>query len=293
MVQQRDELGLSLSLSFPGSFNHNHKLTNNNNQTAHVSSPLELNDLVPSATPNLVPENNTQKSHSGPKMETCREDRRYSLTGIDLNGLPTADMGDEADRVLSPNSTPSSLCGNKRSLIREGANGENVTEFSIDQEDGDNSRKKLRLSIDQTAILEASFREHNTLSHNQKTALAKRLGLKHRQVEVWFQNRRARTKLKQTEIDYEFLKTYFRALTEENAKLKKEVQELRTFKLSPQVSIPPTTLTICPSCEHLSEPSSAPTFSVCPSSTRSETPQVHAMSTTTIASISTCAPNVD
>ncbi|KAL1826414.1 hypothetical protein ACET3Z_004826 [Daucus carota] len=81
--------------------------------------------------------------------------------------------------------------------------------------------------------------------------------------------------------------------SEENAKLKKEVQELRAFKLSPQFSIPPTTLTICPSCEHFSKSSSAPTLSVCPSSTHSKQPQVHAMSASTIDSISTCAPNVD
>ncbi|KAH6759065.1 homeobox protein 2 [Perilla frutescens var. frutescens] len=61
-----------------------------------------------------------------------------------------------------------------------------------DEEDADNARKKLRLSKDQSVILQESFKEHNTLSPKQKMALAKRLGLRPRQVEVWFQNTRAR-----------------------------------------------------------------------------------------------------
>ncbi|RLM65348.1 homeobox-leucine zipper protein HOX17-like [Panicum miliaceum] len=134
-----------------------------------------------------------------------------------------------------------------------------------DEEDGgcgiDGSRKKLRLSKDQAAVLEDSFREHPTLNPRQKAALAQQLGLRPRQVEVWFQNRRARTKLKQTEVDCEFLKRCCETLTEENRRLQKEVQELRALKLvSPHLYMhmsPPTTLTMCPSCERVSSSASS------------------------------------
>nr|ACR36347.1 unknown [Zea mays] len=74
--------------------------------------------------------------------------------------------------------------------------GEDGLRGGSDEEDGgcgiDGSRKKLRLSKDQSAVLEDSFREHPTLNPRQKAALAQQLGLRPRQVEVWFQNRRAR-----------------------------------------------------------------------------------------------------
>ncbi|XBH70262.1 hypothetical protein VPH35_097958 [Triticum aestivum] len=61
-----------------------------------------------------------------------------------------------------------------------------------DEDDGGSARKKLRLSKEQAAFLEESFKEHSTLNPRQKVALAKQLNLRPRQVEVWFQNRRAR-----------------------------------------------------------------------------------------------------
>uniref|UniRef100_J3L9L2 Homeobox domain-containing protein n=2 Tax=Oryza brachyantha TaxID=4533 RepID=J3L9L2_ORYBR len=67
-------------------------------------------------------------------------------------------------------------------------------------------RKKLRLTREQATLLEDSFRAHTILSHAQKQELAGRAGLSARQVEVWFQNRRARTKLKQTEADCDLLR---------------------------------------------------------------------------------------
>lgn len=92
------------------------------------------------------------------------------MKGIDVNRLPatTVDMEEEAG-VSSPNSTISSVSG-KRSLERsETGNGDDLLDCSrglinSDEEDGDNCRKKLRLSKDQSAVLEDSFKEHNTLN---------------------------------------------------------------------------------------------------------------------------------
>nr|CAD1823174.1 unnamed protein product [Ananas comosus var. bracteatus] len=54
------------------------------------------------------------------------------------------------------------------------------------------TRKKLRLTKDQLALLESSFVQHNTLNSSMKQELAHKLNLSPRQVEVWFQNKRAR-----------------------------------------------------------------------------------------------------
>lgn len=74
-----------------------------------------------------------------------------------------------------------------------------------------------------------------------------------------------RTKLKQTEVDCEYLKRCCENLTEENRRLQKEVQELRALKLSPQLYMhmnPPTTLTMCPSCERVAVSSSSSSSTV-------------------------------
>ncbi|KAK8626196.1 hypothetical protein V6N13_133848 [Hibiscus sabdariffa] len=124
---------------------------------------------------------------SDPNSGSFRPQARPFLRGIDVNRLPSTVGNEEEVGVSSPNSTISSV-GAKRSE-REANGG------ISDEEDGDTSRKKIRLSKDQSTILEESFKEHNTLNPKQKLALAKQLGLRPRQVEVWFQNRRARTGL--------------------------------------------------------------------------------------------------
>ncbi|OIW17608.1 hypothetical protein TanjilG_28958 [Lupinus angustifolius] len=192
------------------------------------------------------------------------------LRGIAVNAAPppslaVASAGDDENGVSSPNSTVSSVSGKR--LERE-ANGDDTdaaerascTRGGSDDDggdgdgDGENSKKKLRLSKEQALVLEDTFKEHNTLNPKQKQALANQLNLRPRQVEVWFQNRRARTKLKQTEVDCEYLKRCCEHLSEENRRLQKEVQELRTLKLSSHLYMhmnPPTTLTMCPSCQRV------------------------------------------
>ncbi|XP_010529979.1 PREDICTED: homeobox-leucine zipper protein HAT1 [Tarenaya hassleriana] len=229
MMTEEEDMGLSLSLGFA----QNHR-------------PLQLNLKPTSFVSNLhkFPWNQTFVSsaadHQNPPF----------LGGIDVNRAPSTGDCEEEAGVSSPNSTISSTISGKRSE-REG----NDHRVSSDEEDGgETSRKKLRLSKDQSAILEDTFKEHNTLNPKQKMALAKQLGLTPRQVEVWFQNRRARTKLKQTEVDCEYLKRCVEKLTEDNRRLQKEVAELRALKLSPQFygqMAPPTTLIMCPSCERV------------------------------------------
>nr|GMD62554.1 homeobox-leucine zipper protein HOX11-like [Ipomoea batatas] len=183
-----------------------------------------------------------------------------------------------AEEVSSPNSVASSFRAIDFSIFKRNRNGaavddgrasdaaanggasEPASRASDEDENGVNARKKLRLSKEQSAYLEESFKEHHTLNPKQKHALAKQLNLRPRQVEVWFQNRRARTKLKQTEVDCEYLKRCCETLREENRRLHKELQELRALKSSNPfyMHLPATTLTMCPSCEKVASTSTAP-----------------------------------
>ncbi|WRX08848.1 Homeobox domain - like 3 [Theobroma cacao] len=279
--EKDDGLGLSLSLG-----------------CAQNHPSLKLN-LMPLASPRMqnLQQKNTWNElfQSSVKLDQVDEmsvvpqfkhadrnlDTRSFLRGIDVNRAPATVDCEEEGGVSSPNSTISSISGkrNERDPVGDETEAERAScSRASDDEDGgaggDASRKKLRLSKEQSLLLEETFKEHSTLNPKQKLALAKQLNLRPRQVEVWFQNRRARTKLKQTEVDCEYLKRCCENLTEENRRLQKEVQELRALKLSPQLYMhmnPPTTLTMCPSCERVavssSSSSSAATASSTPTST--------------------------
>ncbi|WOK92257.1 hypothetical protein Cni_G00948 [Canna indica] len=140
----------------------------------------------------------------------------------------------------------------------EGAEAERLSYRGSDEEDDGGVRKKLRLTKEQSAMLEDRFKEHSTINPKQKHALAEQLNLRPRQIEVWFQNRRARTKLKQMEVDCEFLKKCCQKLGEENRRLQKELQQLKALKAAPpaQLNFPAAAaanLTMCPSCGRTSE----------------------------------------
>uniref|UniRef100_A0A0E0LVQ0 Homeobox domain-containing protein n=1 Tax=Oryza punctata TaxID=4537 RepID=A0A0E0LVQ0_ORYPU len=168
-----------------------------------------------------------------------------------------------------------------------GGGGERSSSRASDDDEGASARKKLRLSKEQSAFLEESFKEHSTLNPKQKVALAKQLNLRPRQVEVWFQNRRARTKLKQTEVDCEYLKRCCETLTEENRRLHKELAELRALKTARPfyMHLPATTLSMCPSCERVaSNPATASTSAPAPAAVPSPSPAPTAAARTAVAS---------
>ncbi|PKA49597.1 Homeobox-leucine zipper protein HOX11 [Apostasia shenzhenica] len=187
---------------------------------------------------NLLPLASVHRRETTPpehpwSAEKSRNSEAYSTRGFDVNEAPAAESAEEGGAAASSSSRAS------------------------DEEENGGPRKKLRLSKEQSAFLEQSFKEHNTLNPKEKLALARQLNLRPRQVEVWFQNRRARTKLKQTEVDCEYLKRCCETLKEENRRLQKELSELRALKTSQPffLQLPATTLSMCPSCERVSSSS--------------------------------------
>uniref|UniRef100_A0A5B7C668 Homeobox-leucine zipper protein n=1 Tax=Davidia involucrata TaxID=16924 RepID=A0A5B7C668_DAVIN len=112
------------------------------------------------------------------------------------------------------------------------------------------SEKKRRLSFDQVKALEKIFEVDNRIEPEQKARLAAELCLQPRQVAIWFQNRRARSKTKQLETDYnllnadyESLEVNFNLLQQEKEALIAEIKELKA-KLGEQNK----------ECNHCTEP---------------------------------------
>ncbi|KAH7844914.1 hypothetical protein Vadar_033004 [Vaccinium darrowii] len=179
---------------------------------------------------------------SSPNSTTVSSILFQNQMDLSLNGRSKGDL----EKIAS-------ICTNSDHCDTDQRGGADGSSEEEDDQNGstDSTRKKLRLSKQQSAFLEDTFNEHNCLNSKQKQDMAKQLNLRPRQVEVWFQNRRARTKSKQTEVDCEYLKRCYETLTEENRRLQKEVQELKVLKTSQPFYnqlLPATTLTMCLSC---------------------------------------------
>ncbi|MFS8010766.1 putative transcription factor homeobox-WOX family [Helianthus anomalus] len=193
---------------------------------------------------------------------------------------PTKKPNPSSDHHLEPNLTlalSGDSCGgssfSNASVKRErevasdesGERGVGNTSGEEDEDGSVNCKKKLRLTKAQSGLLEEAFKLHTTLNPKQKQELARDLKLRPRQVEVWFQNRRARSKLKQTELDCEYLKKCYKTLTDENQRLRQEVQELKAQKVSKPMymQLPAATLILCPSCEQIGDTTKSP-FTMAP-----------------------------
>lgn len=204
--------------------------------------------------------------HFFPSLTLGPSDDIYqSATKIDASKAhgESMDLHQQGSSLSAVSSFSNSSVKKERDFGGEEVELERVSSRVSDEDEEGSPRKKLRLSKEQSAILEDSFKEHSTLNPKQKQLLAEQLNLRPRQVEVWFQNRRARTKLKQTEVDCELLKKCCETLTEENKRLQKELQELKSLKLTASycMQLPAATLTMCPSCERVASGGEGPSTS--------------------------------
>ncbi|XVF53166.1 hypothetical protein PTKIN_Ptkin05aG0078400 [Pterospermum kingtungense] len=89
------------------------------------------------------------------------------------------------------------------------------------------SKNKKRFSDEQIKSLEFMFESDSRPESLIKQQLANELGLQPRQIAIWFQNRRARSKTKQVERDYNILKESYDALASSYESMKRENQSLR------------------------------------------------------------------
>ncbi|XP_029125164.1 homeobox-leucine zipper protein ATHB-7 [Cajanus cajan] len=86
---------------------------------------------------------------------------------------------------------------------------------------------KKRLTEDQVAILEKCFASNMKLEPEQKFHLANQLGVPPRQVAIWYQNKRARWKTQNLEVDHGVLQAKLENVMAEKKQLERDVERLK------------------------------------------------------------------
>lgn len=89
------------------------------------------------------------------------------------------------------------------------------------------NHNKKRLNPDQVRLLERSFTSNNKLEHEHKLQLANQIGVSPRQVAIWYQNKRARWRTQNLELDYNVLQQKLEDAVAEKRRLEKDVERLK------------------------------------------------------------------
>ncbi|KAL6562539.1 Homeobox-leucine zipper protein ATHB-13 [Orobanche gracilis] len=153
-----------------------------------------------------------QTSHEDDDPPTSSLPHTLSSCNPQLNGVTS---------VLGKKSSMSFSAG-----IEDQTNNNHGCNDEFSDDGSQIGEKKKRLNTEQVRTLEHNFELRNKLEPERKMQLARALGLRPRQIAIWFQNRRARWKTKQLEKDFHILRKQFEAIKAENDALHLENRKL-------------------------------------------------------------------
>ncbi|KAJ6293011.1 hypothetical protein OIU77_008977 [Salix suchowensis] len=100
-------------------------------------------------------------------------------------------------------------------------------QLSKHQSSSSSSSRKKRLTQDQVRLLERTFTSNRKLEPELKAQLANQLGVPPRQISIWYQNKRARWKTQNLELDYNTLHLKLENVLADRRRLEREVAQLQ------------------------------------------------------------------